>query len=72
MGVKEDAIKELLAVQREFGLSPTHLGLEIMNDPSFIPRLHQKKTRVTNVTLDKINRYVLRLRGQMDLELERK
>ncbi|NQU59222.1 MAG: hypothetical protein HQ513_18480, partial [Rhodospirillales bacterium] len=52
MGAKEDAIDQLDALMKEFDVSATRLSLDIMSDPSFIARLKQPETKITNVALD--------------------
>ena len=70
MGIKDAALKELESVMLEFDISPTRLGRELFGDPSFVRRLRDKDKRITDKTLDTVFRYVLRLRGQLDLDLD--
>jgi hypothetical protein len=70
MGVKEDALDDLYRLMKDFDISRSRLSLDIMDDPSFITRLEKEETKITNVTLDKIKRHVLKLTGQLDLDLD--
>jgi hypothetical protein len=70
MGVKEDALDDLYRLMKDFDISRSRLSLDIMDDPSFITRLEKEETKITNVTLDKIKRHVLKLNGQLDLDLD--
>jgi len=70
MGVKEDALDDLYKLMKDFDISRSRLSLDIMDDPSFITRLEKEETKITNVTLDKIKRHVLKLNGQLDLDLD--
>ena len=70
MGVKEDALDDLYRLMKDFDISRSRLSLDIMDDPSFITRLEKEETKITNVTLDKIKRHVIKLTGQLDLDLD--
>ena len=70
MGIKDAALKELESVMLEFDIAPTRLGRELFDDPSFVRRLRDKDKRITDKTLDTVFRYVLGLRGQLDLDLD--
>ena len=69
MTLKEAAIRELDAIMKEYEIGPTRLGRELFNDASFIRRLKQPETRVTDRTLDRIFRYAVTLRGQVEMSL---
>jgi len=66
---KADAVAELAAVIKEFNLPPSRVGREIASDPSFFNRVASPATTVTTATLDKIWKYVLRMRGQTEMTL---
>lgn len=71
LGTKEAALRELEALMKDQGLSPTYVGNTLMSDPSFIPRLRKPGSRMTNATLDKVWRFVLEKRGHLDWILEK-
>jgi hypothetical protein len=66
MGIKQEAIKEFEAMVKEFDIPASRLGRELFNDPSFLGRLRLKKTRVTDVTLDKIFKHAVTLRKRRE------
>ena len=70
MGTKQEALQELEGVMTDFGLTKTEVGLAISNSPSFMDLMRDPKKSITTVTLDRINRYVLGLRGQLELDLD--
>ena len=69
MGIKDIAIAELDALMRDFSIKPSRLGRDLFNNPAFYAKLIKDDTRVTDVTLDKIFRYAVTLRGQQQLLL---
>ena len=70
MGVKKDALIEIEALIRDFGLASSTIGREINGNPNLISRLRDKNTRITDYTLDAIHRYAVKKRGQLDLDLD--
>ena len=68
-GSKKDALLELESVMREYELTPTAVGLAIVGSRSFMELMADPKKAITSFTVDKIYRYVLKVRGQMDLEI---
>ena len=70
MGAKEDAYDELMVVIKEFELAPSTVGREIANDPGFISRLADPEMDIQTKTLDNVWRFILKKRGQVDLELD--
>jgi len=70
MSLKKNALAEIKALQRDFGISPSRLGRELFNDPTFVSRLRKPETRVTDVSLDRIFKYAVELRGQQRLPLD--
>ena len=70
MNSKELALRELEAVIKEFNLNKTDVGLAIAGNRSFMQIMRDPKKTITTKTLDKINRYVLNLRGQLNLNLK--
>ena len=69
MGIKEDAIAEMDALMRDYGIPPSRIGRELFNNPSFYALLKMPETKVTNVSLDKIFKYAVEFRGQNELPL---
>ena len=69
MNSKELALRELEAVIKEFNLNKTDVGLAIAGNRSFMQIMRDPDKTITTNTLDKINRYVLNLRGQLTLNL---
>jgi hypothetical protein len=69
MNSKELALRELEAVIKEFNLNKTDVGLAIAGNRSFMQIMRDPNKTITTNTLDKINRYVLKLRGQLTLNL---
>lgn len=70
MGAKANALKELEAVMSEYDLAPSTVGREISGDPSFMERMRDPEKSITSNTLDKVFKYVLKIRGQLDLDLD--
>ena len=70
MDSKEQALIELEAAIKEFNLKTTNVGLAIAGSGSFMDIMRDPKKAITTTTLDKINRYVLGLRGQQELPIE--
>ena len=70
MGFKEDALRDLEAVMSEFDLAPSTVGREIAGDPNFIGRMRDTNRTISTNTLDSVWRYILKKRGQMELELD--
>jgi len=70
MGSKEDALAELEAVIKEYDLADSTVGRDICNDPHFMDRMRDERLTVTARTLDNVGRYILRVRGQLDLDLD--
>ncbi len=70
MGSKEQALNELDAIIKECGLAESSVGREITGDPTFMDRMRDPKKAITTKTLDAVNRYVLKLRHQLDLEMD--
>ena len=69
MNSKELALRELEAVIKEFNLNKTDVGLAIAGNRSFMDIMRDPNKTITTNTLDKVNRYVLKLRGQLTLNL---
>jgi hypothetical protein len=65
---KQQVLGELEALMREFGISASRLGRDICGDPSFVTRLQEPKTKITNVMIDRVHHYAVRMRGQLDIE----
>ena len=70
MDSKEQALIELEAVIKEFNLKTTNVGMAIAGSGSFMDLMRDPKKSITTTTLDKVNRYVLGLRGQKELTLK--
>jgi|TARA_R110000803_G_scaffold209848_1_gene280209 hypothetical protein len=70
MDSKEQALIELEAAIKEFDLKTTNVGMAIAGSGSFMDIMRDPKKAITTTTLDKINRYVLGLRGQQELPIE--
>ena len=71
MGSKDEVLKELEAVIKEFNLAPSTVGREITGDPTFLTRLRDADKAISTTTLDKVWRFILCKRGQLELDLER-
>ena len=71
MGSKDEVLKELEAVIKEFNLAPSTVGREITGDPTFLTRLRDSSKSISTNTLDSVWRYILNKRGQLELDLER-
>jgi hypothetical protein len=65
---KAEALRELEAVLAEFGLAESTVSREHFGSPSFIARLRDPDTDITTRTLDKVWAYVLKVRGQTELD----
>jgi hypothetical protein len=70
MGAKEDALDALEKVIEQFNLKPSTVGREIAGDPSFMTRLRDPKKTISTNTLDSVWRFILKMRGQMELDLD--
>ena len=70
MDSKAQALIELEAAIKEFDLKTTNVGMAIAGSGSFMDIMRDPKKAITTTTLDKINRYVLGLRGQQELPIE--
>lgn len=70
MGIKQAALAELEAAIIEFDINPSRMGRDIFGDPSFMRRFREDRRRVSDKTLDSVFRYILSLRGQLELDLE--
>lgn len=70
MNSKKQALEELEAVMKEFGLKKTEVGMAICGSKSFMDLMRDPSKAITTTTLDRINHYVLELRGQKRLDLE--
>ena len=57
---------------KEFDLKTTNVGLAIAGNRSFMDIMRDPNKTITTKTLDKISRYVLELRGQLNLNLNLK
>ena len=68
-GSKEQALHELLSVMREQGLARSTVGRQITGDPHFIKRMEDPDKTVSTKTLDKVWRFILRRRGQAELNV---
>lgn len=64
---KAEALREIEAVLKEFGLAESMVSREHFGSPSFIARLRDPRTDITTRTLDRVWAYVLEMRGQTDL-----
>lgn len=70
MGSKNATLMELERLIKEFKLKPSMVGREITGDPTFLTRMRDPEKTISTTTLDKVWRYILTKRGQMDLDLE--
>jgi len=70
MGLKADTLKELEALMREMRIAPTTIGRRVVNDPTLVTRLRDPKKDVSASTLDRVNRFILEARGQLELDLD--
>jgi hypothetical protein len=70
MGSKAEALRDLEVVIKQYGLAPSTVGREIAGDPHFLARLRDDDKTITTNTLDKVWRYILTVKGQLDLDLE--
>jgi len=71
MCAKNNALKELDVLIKEFGLAPTSVGRAIAGDPNFMDRMRDPKKSISTNTLDNVGRFILKVRGQLDLDLEK-
>ena len=69
MSTKDDASDELAKVIKEYGLAPSTVGREIAGDPGFVARLADPTVDIQTKTLDSVWRFILKKRGQLDLDL---
>lgn len=70
MGSKDDALAELEALIKEYDLAPSTVGREVVGDSKLMYRMRDPSVSVTTATLDRIARYVMNKRGQLEMELE--
>ena len=70
MGSKAEALRDLEVVIKQYGLAPSTVGREIAGDPHFLARMRDDDKNITTRTLDNVWRYILRVKGQLDLDLE--
>jgi|TARA_R110002073_G_scaffold89460_1_gene211897 uncharacterized protein (UPF0297 family) len=70
MGAKSDALFALESVIKKNNLARTTVGREISGDPNFLTRLEDPKKTISTTTLDNIYRYILKKKGQLELDLE--
>ena len=69
MSIKTEAINEMERLMKDFDISPPRLGRDLFNNPNFYWQIKKPDVRVTDVTLDKIFKYAVELRGQLALPL---
>ena len=69
MCIKAAAIEEMDSLMKEFDISPSRIGRDLFNNPNFYSKLLDPETKVTDVTLDRIFSYALKMRGQQKLPL---
>jgi hypothetical protein len=69
MNSKKQALKELEAVIKEFNLTNTEVGLAITGSKSFMEWMRDPSKSIRTSTVDKVNRFVLQKRGQLELPL---
>ena len=69
MGSKEDALFELEAVMQEYDLSASGVGRLLFNDPSFVTRFRDPSKMVSARSVDRVNQYVRKMRGQIEMDL---
>ena len=70
MGAKSDALFALESVIKKNNLARTTVGREISGDPNFLARLEDTNKTISTTTLDNIYRFILRKKGQLELDLE--
>jgi|TARA_R100001530_G_scaffold110548_1_gene77821 hypothetical protein len=70
MGYKDEALAALEKVIVEYELAPSAVGREIAGDPGFMTRLRNPDKTISTNTLDKVWRFILKKRGQLDLDLD--
>jgi hypothetical protein len=70
MGSKSDALAALEKVIAQYDLAPTTVGREIAGDPGFVTRMRDPDLTISTKTLDSVWRFILRMQGQLDLDLE--
>jgi hypothetical protein len=70
MGSKAEALRDLEAVIKQYGLAPSTVGREIAGDPNFLARLRDGEKTISTTTLDNVWRFILKKKGQLDLDLE--
>jgi len=70
MGAKEDTLIELEALIEEFDLAPSTVGRKIAGDPTLLARMRDDSKTVTANTIDNVWRFILEMRGQLELELD--
>ena len=71
MGSKAEVLKDLEAVIKKFDLAPSSVGREIAGDPNFLARLRDPDKTISTSTLDNVWRFILKKRGQLELDLEK-
>ena len=64
MGVKADALKELDAMIKKFGLADSTVGRLITKDPNFMRRMRDPEKSISTKTLDKIWSFIRNKRRQ--------
>ena len=69
MSIKTAAINEMERLMKDFSISPSRLGRDLFNNPNFYWQIKKPGVRVTDVTLDKIFKHAVELRGQLALPL---
>ena len=70
MSTKQTAYEDLLSVIKEYELAPSTVGREIAGDPNFMSRMADPKKSISTTTLDNVFRFILKQRGQLDLDLD--
>jgi hypothetical protein len=69
MGSKADTLVELEALIKEYHIADTRVGRDICGDPNFMERMRDERLNITTKTVDKVGRYILKVRGQLELEI---
>ena len=70
MQTKETMLEALELLMMEHGLAKSRVGRSIANDPKFVDRLRDPASDIQTRTLDNVWRYILEMRGQLDLDLK--
>tara|TARA_R110000851_G_scaffold302706_1_gene460009 strand:+ start:156 stop:374 length:219 start_codon:yes stop_codon:yes gene_type:complete len=71
MGAKESVLLELEAIIKDYKMAPSTIGREIAGDPNFMDRMRDPEKTISTNTLDNVWRFILTVRGQLDLDLEK-